>query len=125
MPTVLIVEDEVVIRVLTESVLQNAGYETLSAGTLAEAQALIHADQKFDVVFTDINLTDGLEGGLQVGRLTRQARPGTPALYTSGKPLTDGMNELFVEPSEFLEKPYTDDQIIDALARLLRHGGGH
>ena len=124
MPTVLIVEDEVVIRVLTESVLQNAGYETLSAGTLAEAQALIHADQKFDVVFTDINLTDGLEGGLQVGQLTRQARPGTPVLYTSGKPLTDGMKELFVEPSEFLEKPYTNDQIIDALARLVGQGEG-
>jgi CheY-like chemotaxis protein len=41
MPTVLIVEDEAVIRVLTESVLQKAGYETPSAGTLAEAQALI------------------------------------------------------------------------------------
>ncbi len=122
MPTVLIIEDEVVIRVLTESVLQKEGYETLSAGTLAEAQALIHSDQKFDVVFTDINLTDGLEGGLQVGQLIRQTRKGTPVLYTSGKPLTDGMKELFVEPNEFLEKPYTNDQVLDALGRLLREG---
>ncbi len=122
MPTVLIIEDEVVIRVLTESVLQKEGYETLSAGTLAEAQALIHSDQKFDVVFTDINLTDGLEGGLQVGQLIRQTRKGTPVLYTSGKPLTDGMKELFVEPNEFLEKPYTNDKVLDALGRLLREG---
>jgi DNA-binding NtrC family response regulator len=124
MPAVLIVEDEAVIRILIESVLQSAGYQTLSAGTLAEAQALIHSDQKFDAVFTDVNLTDGLEGGLQVGQLTRQARPGTPVLYTSGKPLTDGMKELFVEPSEFLEKPYTDDQMIIALAGLIGQGEG-
>jgi CheY-like chemotaxis protein len=62
---------------------------------LAEAQALINSDQKFDLVFTDINLTDGLEGGLQVGQLIRQTREGKPVLYTSGKPLTDGMKELF------------------------------
>lgn len=120
MACVLVVEDEAVIRILTESILQHVGYETLTASTLAQAEALIQSGAKIDLVFTDINLTDGLEAGLQVGQLTRQARPGTPVLYTSGKPLTDGMRELFVDPSEFLPKPYTDEEVTGAISRLLR-----
>ena len=120
MACVLVVEDEAVVCILTESILQHVGYETLTASTLAQARALIQSDAKIDLVFTDINLTDGLEGGLQVGQLVSQARQGTPVLYTSGKPLTEGMRELFVEPSEFLPKPYTDDQVTGAISRLLR-----
>lgn len=108
------------VLVLGESVLQRAGYETLTAGTLAEAQAVIHSDQKLDLVFTDITLPDNPEGGLQLGQLVRQARLGVPVLYTSGRTLTDGMKELFVDRSSFLPKPYTDEQLITAMADLLR-----
>lgn len=120
MASILVVEDEPTVLVLGESVLQRAGYETLTAGTLAEAQAVIHSDQKLDLVFTDITLPENPEGGLQMGQLVRQARPGVPVLYTSGRALTDGMKELFVERSSFLPKPYTDEQLISAVADLLR-----
>jgi CheY-like chemotaxis protein len=120
MASILVVEDEPTVLVLGESVLQRAGYETLTAGTLAEAQAVIHSDQKLDLVFTDITLPENPEGGLQMGQLVRQARPRVPVLYTSGRALTDGMKELFVERSSFLPKPYTDEQLISAVADLLR-----
>ena len=120
MASILVVEDEPTVLILGESVLQRAGYETLTAGTLAEAQAVIHSDRKLDLVFTDITLPDNPEGGLQVGQLVRQARPGVPVLYTSGRALTDGMKELFVERSSFLPKPYTDEHLITAMAALLR-----
>jgi DNA-binding NtrC family response regulator len=120
MAAILVVEDEPAILILMESVLKHAGYETLSASTLAEAQSVIQSEQEFDLVFTDINLADQLEGGLQVGQSVRQARPGTPVLYTSGRGLTDGMKSLFADPSEFLPKPYTDEQLVEAISRLLR-----
>ena len=42
-----------------------------------------------------------------MGQLVRQARPGVPVLYTSGRALTDGMKELFVERSSvFAETIY-------------------
>jgi hypothetical protein len=44
MAVVLIVEDEVQVLVLAESILQHAEYETLSASTLAEADAVIHSE---------------------------------------------------------------------------------
>ena len=117
---ILIVEDEAPILVLVESILQQAGYETLTAASLAEAQAIIHSDQPVDLIFTDINLGEDHEGGLQVGQMVRQARPKTPVVYTSGRSLTDGMKSLFVEQSLFLSKPYTNEQVVEAVAGLLR-----
>ena len=56
MACVLIVEDETQVLRLAESVLQQAGHDTLSAATVAEAQAIINSDEKFDLVFTDVQL---------------------------------------------------------------------
>jgi DNA-binding NtrC family response regulator len=120
MATILLVEDEAAILVLVESILQHAGYEILTAGSLAQAQSIIHSDQKLDLVFTDINLGPDLEGGLQIGQLVRQFRDGTPVVYASGAGLTDGMQSMFAEPSRFLPKPYTDEQIIEVVSAMLR-----
>ena len=43
-----------------------------------------------------------------------------PVLYTSGRNLTDGLKEMLVERSVFLPKPYTDTQLVEAIAALLR-----
>jgi len=121
MATVLIVEDEAMVLVLAESVIQSAGYETISAASLSEATALVSSvDSQLNIVFTDISLGEDTEGGVQIGRLVRQQRPAIPVLYTSGRNLTDGLKELLVERSEFLPKPYTDTQLVEALAALLR-----
>src|SRR5579872_1427143 len=118
MATVLVVEDESVLLVLAESVIKSAGYETLTASSLSQAQALIGSSENFDLVVTDINLGDEREAGIHIGQLVRQLRPQTPVLYTSGFNMTDGLRELFVANSEFLDKPYTDLQLIEAMARL-------
>ena len=119
MAVILIVEDEAPLLVLAESVLQQAGHDTLSAGSLAQAQAIIHSDSQFDLVFTDIGLVDQREGGLQVGQSLGEARHGIPVLYTSGMTMTDGMSSLFATPSEFLPKPYRENELLDAVDRLL------
>ncbi len=120
MATVLIVEDEAILLVLAESVIRSAGYETLTASTLNQAQALIGSTENFDLVFTDLNLGDDEDAGIHVGQSVRQLHPQMPVLYCSGFKLTDGLKELLVDNSEFLEKPYTDVQLVEAMARLLR-----
>lgn len=106
--------------ILAESVLQTAGYETLTAGSLPEAQAIIESDAKFDIVVTDITLGEVEEGGIQIGQLVEAKRPGTPVVYASARPLTDGLQALMVEGSAFLPKPYTDDQLNASMAALLK-----
>jgi CheY-like chemotaxis protein len=65
MATVFIVEDDAMVRVLAESVIQSGGYETLTAGSLAEAKSIIESNAKLDIVFTDLTLFDGHDGGVR------------------------------------------------------------
>jgi CheY-like chemotaxis protein len=118
MTTVLVVEDEVPVLMLAESVLQGAGYETLAAGNLADAEAILHSDRSIDLVFTDIGLNDHAKGGVAVGKLVEESREGVPVLYTSGQP-TEEVQSLFVSGSRFLPKPYTEHQLTEAVASLL------
>ena len=117
---VLIVEDEAILHVLAASALEAAGYDTVSASTVAEAIAIIeNLEQKLDLLFTDLGLGDQTDGGLAVGQSMANSRPGFPVVYTTGRGVTDGTAKLFVEPSKFIPKPYTDQQLVGAAADQL------
>jgi DNA-binding NtrC family response regulator len=121
MAVVLIVEDEIPLLILAESDLQAAGYETVSAASVAEALAVINdAEQKIDLLLTDLGLGDEPDGGLEIGQAAAKSRPGLPVVYTTGRGVTDGMIKLFVEPNRFLSKPYTREQLFTAVADALR-----
>ena len=115
MTAILIVEDEEQVRVLADSFLQAEGNNTLSAGSIQQALALIKAEKPIDLLFTDLKIQDDLEGGLKLARKAVEARPDLKVLYTSGQAVTDGMTALFVEKSAFLPKPYTVDQLATTL----------
>jgi DNA-binding NtrC family response regulator len=115
MARIVIVEDEIPVLMRAESVLQQAGHDTVSASTVAEAQAVINSKDQFDLMFTDVQLGNHKDGGLTVGRLVRQARQRTPILYTSGCPVA-----VRDERSAFLPKPYTAQQLTEAVSDLLR-----
>jgi DNA-binding NtrC family response regulator len=115
----LIVEDEVQVLLLAESILQGAGYDTLTASTLAEAQAVLHSEHKVDLIFTDITLGDADEAGLQVGQFANQLKE-LPVIYTTGRGVTDGMIALFVERHAFLPKPWKPEDLIAKVAEMLR-----
>jgi CheY-like chemotaxis protein len=117
---VLIVEDEALLLLLAVSILRAAGYDTVSASTVAEAVAIIEdTEQKLDLLFTDLGLADHADGGLAVGQTMAESRPGLPIVYTTGRGLTDGIAKQFVEPSKFIPKPYTDQQLVSAAVELL------
>jgi DNA-binding NtrC family response regulator len=117
---VLIVEDEVQILLLAESALQEAGHETLSAGTLSDAQAIIaDPSEKLDLVFTDIELHSHKDGGIALGKFVKASRSGVPVLYTSGRPVTAEMELQFAGQSLFLHKPYSPSQLRRRIMELL------
>jgi DNA-binding response OmpR family regulator len=120
MATILVVEDEITVLALVESVLKHAGFETLTASTLAEAQAILNSDKKIDLVFTDVNLGDQAEGGVIVSQVARQINPALPIVFATARSITDGMEALQAPPCTFLPKPYTDENIINTVSALLR-----
>jgi CheY-like chemotaxis protein len=124
--TVLITEDEPVIRAFARLVLQEAGYQSLEAASVEEALALLQSERALDVLFTDINLRSSPRGGLELAREAVGLRPDLRVIYTTGKILTDEMRATFVDGAAFLGKPYTPHALAEALASILngRHVSG-
>jgi DNA-binding NtrC family response regulator len=115
MAIILVVEDDEQVRVLGESILQDHGHSTLSAGTIEQATALLETDEKIDLLFTDLDLHGDTQAGLTLGQKAVERRPKLGVLYTSGQAVTDGMQKMFATRSAFLPKPYTVDQLVAVL----------
>jgi DNA-binding NtrC family response regulator len=111
MATILIVEDEAQVRILSESYLRDQGHETLSAANLEEALAVLEVANEIDLLFTDISLQGDVQAGLTLAQRATERRPALKVLYTTGLAVTDGMKALFVHDAAFLPKPYTIDQL--------------
>jgi DNA-binding NtrC family response regulator len=119
MTVVLIVEDDEQVRVLAESVLQQAGYTVLAAAGGEGATALLATHQIINVLFIDITLGADLEDGLKLAQDAKITRPELAILYTTGMVVNAGMRAMFVDPFLFLPKPYTSEQLTKSVAFLL------
>ena len=71
MAVVLVVEDDEQVRVLAESVLQEAGHTVIAATGVDGAQALLDTQESIDVLFIDLALGGDLEAGLRVAQEAR------------------------------------------------------
>src|SRR3984893_4479505 len=119
MAVILIVEDEMFTREIAEMMIQDWGYQTLSAGDVEEALSLIRSPQRIDAIFTDIFLKAAVVGGCELAHQAIKLRPKLRVLYTTGNFVTDKMKALFVEGTHFLRKPYTQHQLQDSVEGLL------
>jgi len=117
--SILIVEDDEQIRVLAASILEDAGYTVIAATGADGSQALVESDQPIDVMFIDLTLGSDPEAGLKVAQNAREVRKSLAVLYTTGGGVNEGMKVLFTEPSLFLPKPYTAEQLTKSVAFLL------
>jgi PAS domain S-box-containing protein len=81
--TILVVEDDKLVRDYVLTQLHSLGYVTLDAGNAAEALALVEAGHTFDLLFTDI-IMPGAMNGRQLADEMERRRPGSKVLYTSG-----------------------------------------
>src|SRR5678816_931520 len=61
-PLVLVVEDEFVVRMNAVSLLEEAGFGVLEAGSADEAIALLESRRDIRIVFTDINMPGSMDG---------------------------------------------------------------
>ncbi|HUQ37744.1 MAG TPA: response regulator [Aestuariivirga sp.] len=119
MATILIVDDEVFIRGVTEMMVQDLGHETLVASNVDEALAHLQSPQPIDALFTDIRLKSNVLGGIELARQAIGLRPELRVLYTTGNSMTEQMTTLFVENAHFMQKPYTPGQLQNSMEKLL------
>ncbi len=81
--TILIVEDDALVRDYVVAQVRRLGYRTLSASNAAEGLALIDSEPRIDLLFTDVIIPGGMNGR-QLATEAVKRRPGLKVLYTSG-----------------------------------------
>jgi PAS domain S-box-containing protein len=81
--TILVVEDDELVRNYVLAQLHSLGYRTLSAANAAEALEIIAAGHEFDLLFTDV-IMPGAMNGRQLATEIQKSRPDLKVLFTSG-----------------------------------------
>ena len=116
--TVLVVEDEILIRMLAADSLEESGFTVLEAGEAAEALRILEEHDEVDVLFTDINMPGPLDG-LDLAALMQDRRPDLGLIITSGR----GTPDLARLPltSIYLAKPYRPHQLAAAVEKQTLH----
>lgn len=113
-PTVLVVEDEVMLRTVIAEYLRGAGFTVVEAANAAEAMALMASQISVDIVFSDIQMGDGIDGFALADWIDVNCA-GLPVLLTSGTSMSDGG----VGDCPFIAKPYIYLQLEKRLRELL------
>jgi signal transduction histidine kinase/CHASE3 domain sensor protein/ActR/RegA family two-component response regulator len=81
--TILVVEDDALVRDFVIAQLHSLGYRTVAAANSREALAHVKSAHPFDLLFTDVVMPGGMTGRQLADEAARR-RPGTKVLYTSG-----------------------------------------
>ncbi len=113
--TILLVEDEDVVRDLARRVLERQGYTVLACSAGEEAVALAEQhEQPIDLLLTDV-VMPGMRG-YEVAELVSASRPEIKILYMSGYAEEALVGRAAFAGSALIEKPFA----VDALARRVR-----
>jgi signal transduction histidine kinase/CheY-like chemotaxis protein len=107
---VLVVEDDEAVLAYSLESMRELGYETIAASDAAEALSILQADQRIDLLFTDVGLP-GLNGH-ELATRAKALRPDLKVLFVSGYTHDIVMHEGRLEKGvQLLAKPFTHAQL--------------
>jgi PAS domain S-box-containing protein len=107
--TILLVEDEELVRSMLLAALRRAGYTVVAPRTADEALAHARGAGPIDLVLTDV-VMPGMNG-IELVTHIRQARPGVPVIFMSGHAEVPVLGSGIPSDAPFLEKPVTPAQL--------------
>ena len=114
--TVLVAEDEVLVRHDISQFLRSHGYEVVEANSAAEAIQVLKDSLAISIVFTDVRMP-GTVNGIDLARYVQLHHPDIPVLITSGHVLE---SELPESVGPLISKPYDQKQVLKAIEEQLR-----
>ncbi len=119
--TILVVDDNGVLRMHAAEILREAGFAVVEAGDAAAATRILEARTDISILFTDVQMPGGADG-LSLAQQVKQRWPTMRLLITSGGAKI--MDENIPEDARFLTKPYTDWQILGHVRAMIEDGAG-
>lgn len=116
--TILVVEDEILIRLVIADYLRGCGYKVYEASSGDEAMILLQqGDLKIDLVFTDIEMPGSIDG-FALSRWLREHGPEIGVILV-GSPAKAADTAADLCEDGPLPKPYHPQMVIDRIRRLL------
>jgi CheY-like chemotaxis protein len=123
--TVLIVEDEPVLRDMARVILEECGYQILEASSGTEALEVWnrHAS-RIDLLLTDMVMPGGISG-VDLAEKLLASRPQLRIVFTSGYAANEVNREVLAKTrARFLPKPYSHDELAHAVRDCLDKSSG-
>jgi CheY-like chemotaxis protein len=120
--TVLVCEDDADVRDFTVEVLGELGYRILQAEDGPEALALLAAEERVDLLFTDVVLPSGMTGAV-LAREAQALRPSLKVLFTTGYARNAIDHQGRLDPGvELITKPFSYADLAARVRDLLDQG---
>ena len=120
--TVLMVEDDPLVRAHVAELLRHLGYRVVTAIDGPDALRKLREESRIDLLFTDVVMPGGMNGR-QLAEHALALRPGLPVLLTSGYTADalpdDGHGDLL----PLLKKPYRRDELATKLRQVIAARG--
>jgi DNA-binding NtrC family response regulator len=118
---VLVVEDEVLVRVMIADYLRDVDFAVIEAANAADALGVLASGEPVDIVFSDMAMPGPIDGAT-LARWIHEHHPGIPVLLTSGN---DDLVQStgFISKDAFFPKPYALEDVASSVRRILEQDG--
>ncbi len=113
---VLVVEDEVMIRMDTVASLESEGFKVYEADNAADAISVLEAHNEIRLIFTDVNMPGSIDG-LKLAHYVRGRWPPVKIIVTSGYAKIQDSD--LPAGALFVEKPYIPKHVARKMNELL------
>ena len=117
-PTILVVEDDVLVRSVVAAYLRECGFDVVEANSADEAIRVLQAGGAIDIVFSDIQMPGSMDG-FGLAQWVRRERPGLKVILTSGAARTAKEAGDLCEHGPILAKPYDHAELERHIRSLL------
>lgn len=118
--TVLLVEDEAMVRAVAERALTRQGYTVITASNGEEALEILARGETVDLLISDVVMP--MMDGPAMVREARRDRPDLPVLFMSGYAEEQLRRSISIENVSFLPKPFSVQQLAEAARDTLTSG---
>jgi CheY-like chemotaxis protein len=113
-PTILIVEDDQLLRLLTVDIVEEAGFVALQADNADEAVAILETRSDIALLLTDINMPGSMDG-LKLAHAVRNRWPPIKIIVVSSRV----PNSILPTDSRIFIKPYHGEKLISEIHSLM------
>ncbi len=116
--TVLVVDDDDIIRMSIADYLRDSGLDVLEAASGEAGQAAFEAGAPIDVVFSDVQMSPHLDG-IALANWVHANHPNVPVMLTSGVTILSSLPEAICPQGSVFIKPYEFTAVAARIQALL------